>query len=138
MTKQKTIFDKPKVKYWINTIFYILIVGFIVYVGFKIYVWYNVQKKIIKSNLDTETVTDENGNEISVDLGLKASQLYNAFHYGLFGWFEDEAEAITILQSVPAELIPKLEAIYLSLTGEDLEKMFLDYTDFTKVSYLFN
>ncbi len=137
MTKGKSYFDNPKAKYWINTILYIGIFGFIIYVAFKLYVWYNVQMKIIKSNLDTETFTDASGNTISVDLGLKSSQLYDAFHSGLFGWFEDETVAYNIIKSVPQNLIPKLVLVYANLTGEDLKQMFIDYTDFNEVSYLF-
>lgn len=144
--KTKTYFDSPKAKYWINTCLYIAIVSFIIYVAFKLYVWYNVQMKIIKSNLSTEVFTDENGNKVSIDLGLKASQLYEAFHSGLFGWFEDENLAYNIIKSVPKELIPKLEIIYADFASEDLQEMFTKYTDYatfhpdwqTEINYLFS
>lgn len=79
----------------------------------------------------------ENTGGVTIDLGAKAVQIYDAFYNYMYGLNEDEETAINTLKSVPTNLIPKLQNLYFSLYAKNLKEDFIKYTDFTQVSNKF-
>ena len=97
------------------------------------------QQKILEESKGTATV---NGQPISIDLGTKASAIYNAFYSNdWFGFSEDEETAMAELSNVPKSLIPKLSEIYNKLYKKNLKNDFQRLTSaeqWSSISYLFS
>ena len=89
----------------------VLIITFSVYKYFK-------TKRI--ENLVSNNTGTVNTNQITVNVGLKASEINDALHGSM--WTEDEQKAINAVLSTPKPLIPQLSSTYFALTGYNLSE----------------
>lgn len=89
----------------------------------KVQTWFN---KVTVKNY-SERVEVSKG--VSINLHVIAYNIYEDFHKGVFGMFENEADAIEELKKVPVELVPELAKEYAKI-GKKSHNMYTDFVDF--------
>ena len=101
------------------------------------YVYKALHKKKIE-NLLTNNYGTVNTNQLTVNIGLKASEINDALHGSWYS--EDEQKAINAVLSTPKPLIPQLSSTYFALTGinlnEDLQ-YYLSATEYLQIKSQF-
>jgi len=86
-----------------------------------------------RRNIDSEynySIQDSAGNvqNVSIDLGTAAANIYDAFYNNdWFGWTEDEERAIRTILPVPKSLIADLSDIYFRLYKKILKEDFIRF-----------
>lgn len=119
-------------------IFWAVIAVIIIYVYRKVIVHLQALKT---EQLSNSTVNyTQNGQTTTIDLGGKALKIYDAFYNYYGGMAEDEETAISTLQSVPTQLVPKLSQIYFDLYAKTLKEdftKFLSASEYNKISNKF-
>jgi len=110
----------------------LIIIAIIIYIAYR-------KLMIYLQGLKNESLINstENSGGVTIDLGAKAVEIYNAFYNYMYGLAEDETTAINTIKSVPTNLIPKLQTLYFSLYAKNLKEDFIKYTDYTQVSNKF-
>lgn len=119
--------------------------GKLVLIGVVILLVYIFYRKLLiylqglkKQTLTNTVVTSGTGtNTITIDLGAKALEIYNAFYNYWGGMAEDEDTAISVLKTIPSSEMTKFSNLYFSLYAKNLKEDFIKYTDFNEISYKF-
>lgn len=98
----------------VKIVLVILGVGLITLIIWLIYK--QIEKARIQKLLEgTNAVANVNGSAVTVNIGTKASEIYDALHSSW--WSEDEVKAVNAVLSVPKPLIPQLSSTYYSISG---------------------
>jgi hypothetical protein len=120
----------------------VLIILFLVWrttVKIRKYFEQKKQNDILENN--KYNIKDENGNVYQIDLGGKASEIWNAFYNNdWFGATEDEEKALEVLNSVDVNLVTQLGNIYFNLYGKNMKsdfQRFLSTSQYNTIKHKF-
>lgn len=113
----------------------IALVGVIIFVIYKA-----IEKARINKIIDNTSATaNVNGVPVQVNIGTKASEIYDALHGSWYS--EDEVKAVNAVLSVPKALIPQLSSTYNAISGENLKtdlQYYLNDNQWLSIAHQFN
>jgi hypothetical protein len=109
-------FNKLEAKtQWIIGIITLVLLAIAVY-----YIYKKVEAKRVNNIIDGTTQTaNVNGAPVQVNIGTRASEIYDALHSSWYS--EDEVKAVNAVLQVPKALIPNLSQVYFTISGKNLK-----------------
>lgn len=82
--------------------------------------------KIQKAIEDTTATVNVNGATMTVNVGTKAAEIFDALHGSLF--YEDEVKAVNSVLTTPKTLVPLLSQTYYAISGNiNLKQDLMNY-----------
>lgn len=95
------------------------------------YIYKKVEAKRVNNIIDGTTQTaNVNGAAVQVNIGTRASEIYDALHGSWYS--EDEVKAVNAVLQVPKPLIPQLSQVYFTISGKNLKTDLQDYLSDTQ------
>jgi hypothetical protein len=116
-----------------------IVLGIIGIAGISIAIYFIV--KAVKKKKENDKLVNsnaDNGNGVTVDLGMKAAEIHEALHGGYFS--EDEVTAMNVIKGLSTANVLSLENLYFSLYGKNLKSDLIKYlsaSQWTEIKHKF-